>query len=81
MLKYSKEQIITISSALVFLVGAIFMLINVFGGHTWSFAVGLGLAVCASLLAVWAYYINRKAVADSLEKSAQNAQPDLTNEE
>jgi len=67
---YSKEQILTMASAIVFLVGAIFMLVNVFGGHTWSFIVGLSFAVVASLLAVWAYFINKKS--PGLDKTEQD---------
>ena len=74
MTKYTKDQIITVSSAIVFLVGAVFMLVNVFGGHTWSFIVGLSLAVVASLLAGWAYFLNRKNVKSNLETTNSSSE-------
>lgn len=67
--KYSKDQLLTLASAVIFLVGAVFMLVNVFGGHDWSFIVGLVMAVLASGLAVLAYYINKKQVRENLEAS------------
>ena len=70
--KYSKDQILTVASALVFLIGAVFMLVNVFGGYAWSFIVGLSLAVVASALAVWAYYINKRAVAANLTNTKKD---------
>jgi len=69
MTKYTRDQIITVASAITFLVGAVFMLVNVFGGQEWSFIVGLSMAVIASGLAIWAYFINKKQVARNLDKT------------
>ena len=54
--KYTRDQWLTLVAAAVFLAGGVFMLINVFGGHTWSFIVGITLAVVASCImgiAIW----------------------------
>jgi len=46
-MKYTKQQIYTVVAAGLFLVGAVFMLINTFSDNLWAFWVGLGFAVAA----------------------------------
>ena len=65
-MKISLVQILTVGAALVFLVGGIFMLINVFAGYRWGFWVGLGLALVACALAGIAYFENKRTVTSAV---------------
>ncbi|MCL2755715.1 MAG: hypothetical protein FWE45_01535 [Firmicutes bacterium] len=58
--RYSIDQIIILVSAILFLAGGVFMLINVFAGQGWAFGVGLGLVVVASALVVISEVQRRK---------------------
>ena len=69
-MKYSLDQWLTILAALIFLVGGAFMLVNVFGGETWAFIVGISLAVVASLVMGGAMLYTRQRVKKNLAASA-----------
>ena len=45
-----KEQWFYITAATLFLIGAVFMLFNTFGGQEWALWVGIGFAVAAAIL-------------------------------
>ena len=70
MKKYSRDQILTLAAATLFLIGAVFMLVNTFGGQTWSFAVGLSTVLVASAIAIVSYFDNKRRVANNLVETA-----------
>jgi len=47
---YKREQIFTIVAAVLFLIGAVFMLINTFGTQEWALWTGLVFAVVSATL-------------------------------
>jgi len=47
---YKKEQYFMIVAAALFLVGAVFMLVNTFGSQEWALWVGLAFAIAAALV-------------------------------
>jgi len=65
-MKYSKQQIYTIAASALFLVGAIFMLINTFADLKWAFWVGLGFAVVAGTVYILLVIENRKEISKKL---------------
>ncbi|MCL2847119.1 MAG: hypothetical protein FWE38_05575 [Firmicutes bacterium] len=75
-MKFTLVQILTVASAIVFLAGGIFMLINVFGGYRWGFWLGLGLAVAACALAGVAYMENKRA--NPQPEAPTTEQPEIT---
>jgi len=70
--KYTRDQWLTILAATIFLIGAVFMLVNVFAAQTWALAVGLGLAIVASLIMLLAMIDNKKRVKANM-KDTTNA--------
>ena len=77
-LKYSKQQIFTVASAVLFLIGAAFMLVNTFAENAaWSFWVGLGFAIAATGLYVLLIFENRKVLSAKLAatKPAETPEP------
>jgi|GEM_PF-2532524 len=64
-----KEQWFMIAAASLFLVGAVFVLVNSFGGQEWALWCGLGCAVAAILL----YLVVQFAVKRSDRKNTANA--------
>ena len=74
--KYSRDQWIIIAAALVFLTGAVFMLLYVFAAIQWAFIVGLSLALLASALMVWGGLDARKRVQANLNATAKQEQED-----
>jgi hypothetical protein len=59
MVKYSKQQIYLITSAVLYLVGAVFMLVNAFAGAVWAFWVGLVFAVVATVFYILMAYFDK----------------------
>ena len=51
-----KEQWFIIAAASLFVVGAVFMLVNTFGGQEWALWVGIGLAAASVLLYLAVYF-------------------------
>jgi len=47
---YKREQYFTLVAAVLFLIGAVFMLINTFAAQEWALWVGLGFAIASALL-------------------------------
>ena len=47
---YKREQVFTIIAAVLFLIGAVFMLVNTFGSQGWALWVGLAFALMSALL-------------------------------
>jgi len=47
---YKREQTFTVLAAVLFLIGAVFMLINTFGNQLWALWVGLAFAVASGLI-------------------------------
>jgi len=68
-MKYNKVQILQIIAAAIFLVGAIFMLIQTFTDEQWAFYVGLSLALVAGSLYVWILVENRRTMNKKLTYS------------
>jgi hypothetical protein len=55
---YKKEQWLMIIAASLFLAGAVFMLVNTFGGLEWALWTGLGFAAAAMCVYVLIVFIN-----------------------
>jgi len=73
-MNFSKQQLDTLGAAAVFLVAAIFMLVNTFAENaTWAFWVGLGLTAVAVAVYVLLVVENRKLIAQKLRDTT--AQP------
>ena len=47
---YKREEYFTVVAAILFLIGAVFMLINTFGNQEWALWVGLGFAITSAML-------------------------------
>ena len=56
--KYTFDQWIVIISAVLFLVGAVLMIVNVFGAQAWALWIGFGFAIVASGLVIWAWIMH-----------------------
>jgi len=69
-MRYTRDQWLTIAAAVAFLIGGVFMLVNVFGGQEWAFFVGLGIAVAATILMILGWLDNRRRVAANLVATA-----------
>ena len=65
-MKYTTQQIYQITAAVLFLIGAIFMLVSTFGGYTWSFGVGGGFALLATVFYVLMFFENKKNLSKKL---------------
>ena len=64
--KYTFDQWIIVIAATLFMIGAVLMIINVFGAQNWALWTGFALAVIASALVVWGWLMhNRKMKAKS----------------
>lgn len=84
---YKREQYFTVIAAVLFLIGAVFMLVNTFGNQEWAVWVGLGFAVASSLLylliQIQRLQFNKKytakeiVTADELEREAKISNPKL----
>ena len=61
-IKFSISQIFQFITAALFLVGAIFMLVNTFADKKWAFWVGLGFAVAAAVCYTLLILENRKKI-------------------
>jgi Ca2+/Na+ antiporter len=69
-MKYTKQQIIQVTAAVLFLIGAIFMLVNTFADQAWSFWTGLGFAVVAAAVYIYMFVENRKLFSKKLTESS-----------
>ena len=79
-MKFDKQQILTVTAASLFLVGAIFMLVNTFAGATWSFWVGLGFAIAAVGVYIWLIIENRKIIMEKLTASSRKRKSESESE-
>ena len=68
-MKYSKGQIYTLIAACLFVVGAIFMLVNTFADAMWALLVGIGFAAVATVFYVLTVTENKKEIAKKLEST------------
>jgi len=85
-----KEQWFILVALSMFLVGAIFMLINTFGGQEWALWVGTGFAVAAGLLYLIVLFFRRQfnkkyspresELKDADVKIIETAEPIVTQE-
>jgi len=66
-MKYSKQQIFQITAAVLFLIGAVFMLVNTFTDQIWSFWVGLGFALAASSFYIFMAVENRRLFSKKMK--------------
>jgi len=57
---YKREQVFTIIAAVLFLIGAVFMLLATFSDNQWAVWTGLAFAVVAATLYVLLVLENRK---------------------
>ena len=73
-MKYSRQQIYTISAAVLFLFGAVFMLINTFAPvkQSWAFIVGCVFAVLAAVVYILLVVENRKNISKKLTDTGTN---------
>jgi len=69
-MKYSMSQIYLLGAAVLFLAGAIFMLVNTFADESWAFWTGLAFAIVAA--AIWGmhFYEARKDITKKLADSS-----------
>lgn len=79
--RYSREQVMLLICATAFLVGGLFMLVNVFAGYEWAFYTGLGIMFAVTAVMVWQYYGNKKTVKKNLEETSTEGQIDETKPE
>lgn len=59
-MSYDKEQWFMITAVVLFLVGAVFMLIGVFAGEVWALWTGFAFAVLAMVVYTIVVYEQRK---------------------
>ena len=71
--KYTRDQWLTLVAAGIFLIGAVFMLVNVFGAQTWALIIGLGLAVVATVIMIVAMIDNKKRIAANMAQSNEES--------
>jgi len=69
------DQILIITAAVIFLLGGVIMLVNVFAGQQWAFWVGIGMVVTASVLVVIGTMQLKKR-----EENAQQSSPSIEEE-
>ena len=74
-MRYSKQQIYQISAAVLFLIGAIFLLITTFSEYTWAFWVGLGITLIASAFYILVWIENRKNITKKLTEPSYSDKP------
>jgi len=82
--KYTRAQVYTLVAATLFLLGAIFMLVNTFADVSWAFWVGLGFAVVASGFYIFLVIENKKVVTKKLTDTkapTQTAEPEQIQEQ
>ena len=79
-MKYSKQQIYQLTAAIIFLVGAVFLLVGTFTVGTWASWVGIGLAVVASVFYVLLIVENKKTFTKKLTDPSYSDKKDNTNE-
>ena len=72
-MKYSKQQIYHIAAAIMFLIGAIFMLINTFADQLWAFGVGAGFAGLAAVFYIFLWIENRRIISKKLTDSIKDS--------
>jgi len=68
-MKPSKQQIYTVIAAILFLIGAVFMLVSTFGAVSWAFYVGLGFAAAAIVIYILYIVETKKKPKPFEEKS------------
>jgi protein-S-isoprenylcysteine O-methyltransferase Ste14 len=69
-MKFSVAQILQVVTAALFLVGAIFMLVNTFADELWAFWTGLAFAVVAAAGYILLMIENRKRIFEKLRNSS-----------
>jgi len=79
-MKYSKQQIYQLSAAALFLIGAVFMLVNTFTEETWAFWVGLGFAIVAAGAYILLIVENRKLFTKKMTDPSYSDKSTNTNE-
>ena len=72
--KLTREEIMVLTSAALFLIGGVFMLINVFGGEAWSFWAGFSIVMVATVLVILGGFLGRKTVTSNLKETAKPAE-------
>jgi len=69
-MKYSLSQIYQIVASVLFLIGAVFMLVNTFADQQWAFWTGLAFALVALGLYVALIFENRRVITKKLTDSS-----------
>jgi len=73
--KYTFDQWIIIIAAGLFMVGAVLMIVNVFGAQTWALWSGFAFAIIASALVIWGWLAhNRKQKSNTQQTPTEPAQ-------
>ena len=75
-MKYSLQQIEQLAAAVLFLIGAIFMLVDTFADQSWAFWTGLGFAVAATILYIFIIIENQKNIRKKLTDPSYSDNPD-----
>ena len=76
MKKFSIGQIYQITAAVLFLIGAIFMLVNTFADEPWAFWLGLGFALIAAVFYILLGIDTRKNILKKVTDSSYSDKSD-----
>ena len=68
--KFSRQQAFQLTAASLFLIGAVFMLINTFADAVWAFWVGLGFACVAAGFYILIVLENKKIFSRKMKNSS-----------
>lgn len=78
-IRVNRTELLNIIAAVIFITGAVFMLVNVFGVDIWAFWTGFGLALVATTILITSYFDNRYN-KDKHGKENQNPETPKTGE-
>ena len=70
-MKYTKQQIYTVVSAALVLIGAIFMLVSTFTDAQWAIWVGLAFAIVAGTIYILLVIDSRRSIQKKLIEPQQ----------
>ena len=80
-MKCSKSQIYILVAAGLFIIGAVFMLINTFANIAWALWTGLGVAIAATVFYILVVIENRKETKKNLEDTQEKpSKPKIKND-
>ncbi|MCL2570108.1 MAG: hypothetical protein FWE16_02785 [Firmicutes bacterium] len=65
------QNIVILASAIAFLIGGIFMLVNVFGGVEWAFIVGLAIVLATSIVVTIFFVLEKRGNKETTTNSTE----------